>query len=393
MGKAKCLAMTQVLKHLNTGVPDPYVWVFSSVDNRHYNYNSRYLFEYVKDHLKEITPYFVINDEELRRKLSEEYGEQYFIETETVKGIQKVLRAGVWFTSAGLPVYGTKLRKNRLIINLWHGVPLKKIALLDPNLQKTARFYFRKIFSENYTCILTTSRALVPLMAESFAVPQTAVKVWGQPRNDGLFQSIDRKSLLEKIYGSLPEYEKAVLYAPTFRDYGKVRLFPFEDFDAGKLEEFLEREKMLLFLRTHIDEQGSAEPYLSDRVRCLGNREAEDVTGILNIFDCLVTDYSSIYVDYLLTGRPIIFLPYDKEEYLDERGMNFAYDEVTPGPRPRTVEAFLECLRLCGTAKDPWKKERQRVNGILNEIREPCSADICRRVLKEIQKEGSWLTD
>ncbi len=150
---------------------------------------------------------------------------------------------------------------------------------------------------------------------------------------------------------------------------------------------------MLLFLRTHIDEQGSAEPYLSDRVRCLGNREAEDVTGILNIFDCLVTDYSSIYVDYLLTGRPIIFLPYDKEEYLDERGMNFAYDEVTPGPRPRTVEAFLECLRLCGTAKDPWKKERQRVNGILNEIREPCSADICRRVLKEIQKEGSWLTD
>ncbi len=251
MGKAKCLAMTQVLKHLNTGVPDPYVWVFSSVDNRHYNYNSRYLFEYVKDHLKEITPYFVINDEELRRKLSEEYGEQYFIETETVKGIQKVLRAGVWFTSAGLPVYGTKLRKNRLIINLWHGVPLKKIALLDPNLQKTARFYFRKIFSENYTCILTTSRALVPLMAESFAVPQTAVKVWGQPRNDGLFQSIDRKSLLEKIYGSLPEYEKAVLYAPTFRDYGKVRLFPLRILTLGSWRNFW-REKRCCCFSGHI---------------------------------------------------------------------------------------------------------------------------------------------
>lgn len=388
MGKAKCLAMTQILKHLHTGEPDPYVWVFSSVDNRHYNYNSRYLFEYVKDHLKEITPYFVINDEELRRKLSGEYGEQYFIETRTAKGIRKVLGAGVWFTSAGLPVYGTKLGKNRLIINLWHGVPLKKIALLDPNLKKTAKIYFRKIFSENYTCVLTTSRKLVPLMASSFAVPESAVKVWGQPRNDGLFREIDRKALLEKIYGSLPEYEKAVLYAPTFRDYGKIRLFPFEDFDAVKLEEFLEREKMLLFLRTHIDEQGSAQPYLSRRVRYLGNQEAEDVTGILNIFDCLVTDYSSIYVDYLLTDRPMIFLPYDKEVYLDERGMNFVYDQVTPGPKPRTMKEFLECLNQCRSQVDPWKKERQRVNGILNEVTGPCSADICRRVLGKIQKEG-----
>ena len=149
MGKAKCLAMTQVLKHLNTGVPDPYVWVFSSVDNRHYNYNSRYLFEYVKDHLKEITPYFVINDEELRRKLSEEYGEQYFIETETVKGIQKVLRAGVWFTSAGLPVYGTKLRKNRLIINLWHGVPLKKNCAFGPEPAENGKILLQEdIFGE-----------------------------------------------------------------------------------------------------------------------------------------------------------------------------------------------------------------------------------------------------
>ena len=141
---------------------------FLLTDNSHYNYNSRYLFEYVKENLPEITPLFVINDPELRNSLSSKYGKQYFIETENIQGIRQALSAGVWFTSAGLPAYGTGLHKKRLIINLWHGVPLKKIALLDPNLKKAARIYFKKIFSENYTCILTTSHELIPLMARSF---------------------------------------------------------------------------------------------------------------------------------------------------------------------------------------------------------------------------------
>lgn len=386
MGKAKCLVMTQLLKHMKSDVPDPYVWIFSSVDNRYYNYNSRYLFEYVKDHLSEVTPYFVMNDEELRKKLCQKYGEQYFIETESVEGIRKVLGAGVWFTSAGLPVYGTNLKKGRIIINLWHGVPLKKIALLDPNLRKSARFYFRQLFSKNYSCILTTSKALVPLMAESFDVPERIVKVWGQPRTDGLFSDFDGAAWLEGIFGAMPQYRSAVLYAPTFRDSGKVRLFPFADFDGERLKAFLEKEKMILFLRTHIDEKGSADLYLSDRVRYLGNEEAEDVTGFLNAFDCLITDYSSIYVDYLLTDKPIIFLPYDKESYLDERGMNFAYDEVSPGPKPDTMEEFLNCLKQFADGSDTWKEERHRVSVLLNEVTEPCSQNICRRVLAKIEK-------
>lgn len=58
---------------------------------------------------------------------------------------------------------------------------------------------------------------------------------------------------------------------------------------------------MLLFIRPSVAEQGSTSPYLEKEFRFLGNEQAEDVTGILNIFDCLITDYSSIYIDYLLT--------------------------------------------------------------------------------------------
>lgn len=382
MGKAKNLLFTACLEHFGQIRPDSHIWLFSSTDNSHYNYNSRYLFEYVKENLPKITPLFVINDPELRNSLSSKYGKQYFIETESIQGIRQALSAGVWFTSAGLPAYGTGLHKKRLIINLWHGVPLKKIALLDPNLKKAARIYFKKIFSENYTCILTTSHELIPLMARSFAVSEDKIKVWGQPRNDGLFQKNDCREILGQLFPDLPEYTKTVLYAPTFRDYGQVQLFPFKDFDQEQLEAFLEKKNMLLFIRTHVAEQGSAAPYLGKRIRFLGNEQAEDVTGILNIFDCLITDYSSIYIDYLLTDKPMIFLPYDRQQYLDGRGMNFDYDDVTPGPKPETFNDFLDAL---SPKEDFWKSERTRVNRLFNEIQHPCAADICNKVLKMIR--------
>ena len=381
MGKAKNLLFTACLEHFGQIRPDSHIWLFSSTDNSHYNYNSRYLFEYVKENLPEITPLFVINDPELRNSLSSKYGKQYFIETESIQGIRQALSAGVWFTSAGLPAYGTGLHKKRLIINLWHGVPLKKIALLDPNLKKAARIYFKKIFSENYTCILTTSHELIPLMARSFAVSEDKIKVWGQPRNDGLFQKNDCREILGQLFPDLPEYTKTVLYAPTFRDYGQVQLFPFKDFDQKQLEAFLDEKNMLLFIRTHVAEQGSAAPYLGKRIRFLGNEQAEDVTGILNIFDWLITDYSSIYIDYLLTDKPMIFLPYDRQQYLDGRGMNFDYDDVTPGPKPETFNDFLDAL---SPKEDFWKSERTRVNRLFNEIQHPCAADICNKVLKMI---------
>ena len=386
MGKIKNLCMTQLVRMKKTKKPDMYTWVFSSVDNCYYNYNSKYLFEYVKEHLPQITPLFVINEENLRRELSEQYGKEYFIETESKEGIRRVLEAGVWFTSAGLPVYGTGLGKNRLIVNLWHGVPLKKIALMDPNMKKAARIYFKKIFSENYTWILTTSRELVPVMTKSFQVSEDRLRVWGQPRNDCIFAPPDRKQILEGIYSDLPEYKKVVLYAPTFRDYGNTILFPFEDFDKKVFEDFLEQEKILLLLRLHIKEAAAADAYVSSRIRRFGSEEAGDVTGMLGMFDLLITDYSSIYIDYLLTDKPLMFLPYDRERYLDGRGMNFDYDEVTPGPKPETMKEFMMEIKEFMNGEDSWKKERDRVNLKFNEVKEPCSSNICNQVLLEIKK-------
>ena len=94
---------------------------------------------------------------------------------------------------------------------------------------------------------------------------------------------------------------------------------------------------------------------------------------MLGMFDLLITDYSSIYIDYLLTDKPLMFLPYDRERYLDGRGMNFEYDEVTPGPKPETMKDFIREIRSLISGEDSWKSERDRVNLKFNEVREPCS--------------------
>ena len=106
----------------------------------------------------------------------------------------------------------------------------------------------------------------------------------------------------------------------------------------------------------------------------------EDIMEILNIFDLLITDYSSIYIDYLILNRPMIFLPYDKERYLQGRGMNFEYDKVTPGAKPESLREFMDRIHEAFSGKDPYFAERQRCNDFFNEVRQPCMQKICEEV-------------
>ena len=121
------------------------------------------------------------------------------------------------------------------------------------------------------------------------------------------------------------------------------------------------------------------------RIRLLNEDRVEDIMEILNQFDLLITDYSSIYIDYLLTGKPIIFLPYDKEAYLSDRGFNFPYDEVTPGPKPETLQELLNFVENLLYNTDDYAQQRAEVNQYFNEIQSPCCEKICRYVMRLVK--------
>ena len=170
---------------------------------------------------------------------------------------------------------------------------------------------------------------------------------------------------------------------PTFR--GKADAVDSKD-SVKEMQGYLDvldrclDEDQLLLVKLH--------PFVGNGLHLSGYQhiqkfpEGYDTYEVLNMCDVLITDYSSIYIDYLLTDKPMIFLPYDRQQYLDGRGMNFDYDDVTPGPKPETFNDFLDAL---SPKEDFWKSERTRVNRLFNEIQHPCAADICNKVLKMIR--------
>lgn len=366
------------------GEPSPECWVFSSVHNRTFNYNSSYLFLYVKEHCPQIHPYYVMNDDKKREELGEKYGKEYFLDGKTMAGIRKILSCKVWFTSTAPPLYGVGFRKKYVILNLWHGIPLKKIGMEQENLSWFTRKYYKYLFADNYEGVVTTSSHLVHIMSRSFLVEPERIKVWGQPRNDVLFSSNSEGKGLEEVFsGELPPYEKVVLYAPTFRDHEPTQLFPFQDMDRERLCQWLEEKKIFLCIRLHLYDQTGYQwiqelDRTGSRIRFLNEDRTVDIMEALKEFDLLITDYSSIYMDYLLTGKPVLFLPYDQEEYLKDRGMNFPYDQVTPGPKPKTFQEFLNSMEDLLYNHDGYVRQRESVNNFLNEIQRPCCADICK---------------
>jgi len=383
--KVKSIIKTSIAK-LFVNNTDYSTWIFSSSFNTKFNYNSKYLFEYVLKNMPEISPIYIINDDKLREQLKLKYGEEYFIETRSVKGIMRVLKSGVWFTSAGLPTYGFKLNQNRIIVNLWHGVPLKKINLMEEKIGLIRKIFIKHVLSSNYSHILTTSENLVEIMKKSFGVEEEKIKVWGQPRNDVIFDAIDVGKTLENLYKGLPKYKRVILYAPTYRENRSTKFFPFPDFDQTKLHDFLEEKEIIIFIRCHQSEVTNIDKFSSDRVQLINNDIVEDIMDVINIFDLLITDYSSIYIDFLLTEKPVLFLPYDKEEYTKLRGFNFDYASVTPGPKPNSFKEFRSEIVKLIEDNTYFHENRKHINNFFNTIKKRSASGIVDSINREINK-------
>lgn len=137
----------------------------------------------------------------------------------------------------------------------------------------------------------------------------------------------------------------------------------------------------------HLKEQGGTEKYAGTHIHFMNEDVIEDIALWLNCFDVLITDYSSIYLDYLLLNKPIIFLPYDQKEYLRKRGMNFPYGKVTPGPKPESQKEFLNCVEKALDGQDGYDSEREKCNSYFNQIKEPCSNKICDYILHDIKNK------
>ena len=243
------------------------------------------------------------------------------------------------------------------IINLWHGMPIKRISTADPDFH--TRSYAKSNLKEmaRFECMVATSDAMAALFSKTFGLPDERVHRTGQPRTD-ILMSPPTQALESRYSPPLPEHSFKILYCPTWRDGNPVKLFPFSDRDWARLDEALEALGAILFVRTHPNDPGKLKTRHARIVPMQGDI-APEVTNELGHFHCLITDYSSVYYDFLMLDRPTIFLPYDLDEYAQRPGFYIPFEEIAPGPYPASQDEFVEQLdRACRTPEVLMQKQR-----------------------------------
>lgn len=350
--------------------------VFSAFANKTFDSNSKYLFLYFLKNHPEYKSFFVINNDILRKELEDKYG-KHFIETVSMQGKIFALKACVWVISwFDLPVGGFLMKFRRTVFHLGHGTPLKNIGLLEKNISFIKKMYYALI-RMNVSYSLASSSLMSDVISRFIGISKKYIIIGGQPRNDSLMEKKETDCLTDSD-------TIKILYAPTWRQNSDVRLFPFEDFSTDGLGQFLIDNNIELFIRFHPEfEEIIPEKILAVRnVSLFSAKKYPEIMDYINQFDQIITDYSSIYFDYLLLDRPMIFIPYDYNEYNEKIGFTVPYDEYTPGPKPKTFDGFKKAVLNGAKDSSYYAEERKKINDLCNPVRN----NSCEYLFYEMKK-------
>lgn len=350
------------------------IWVIGSYGGG-YNDNSKYFFIYLNENKDKlgITPIWISNNSltvfDLRNKRYKAYKKWSLL------GVSYSLIAKVYIYSAYVGDINTWTSGNAIKINLWHGIPLKKIefdikkGILAPifngGLLSRIKYFVHYIRPD---FVLSTSNKTSELFASSFRVHKSQCLPFGYPRNTLLvsseedvwdfinkYEPLYTKEIVNKING----FSRVYVYMPTWRDSGDdffSKAFP----DLVKLNKKLRLENGLLIIKAHAATIVEKNDTSYSNIIFFENNA--DIYPILALSDCLITDYSSILFDYMLSGKEIIFYAFDESSYLNGREMYFSYHELLTGQL--IIKTFEELLLLIGRAQ-PNKMIGQDLNDLI----------------------------
>ncbi len=263
-------------------------------------------------------------------------------------------RAGYWVNNIRFTV--TYKPEDTVYLQTWHGTPLKRLGLdIDvEGPEKQARDNFLKE-SANWDYLVAQNHYSKDIFTRAFNV-KGEVLVEGYPANDSLL-NLDQEKIQEiKQKLSIPKNKKVVLYAPTWRDNarkGNSWNFSFDlKLDLLKLKRKIGRKHIILLRLHHL---------IADQLDLSGLEnfafdvsKYDDTSEILSISDILITDYSSIYFDFMTTKKPILFYMYDLEDYTSKlRGFYLDVHKDLPGPIVKTeAELISSILKINNISKE-----------------------------------------
>ncbi|MBE0471492.1 MAG: CDP-glycerol glycerophosphotransferase family protein [Methyloprofundus sp.] len=309
--------------------------------NMEFSDNAKALFEMLvlKDEFKDRV-FFVINDEDKREQLNSVYPGR-FISNLSFNEAFFILRARYWFCSAmELPLATFFQRHLRQVIHLGHGMLYKKVGLIETQARWYKKLYYTLVNS-SFTHTVATTPFFQKDISAGFGMQLNRVLFTPQPKTGqiALPKTIENVTLLNKEFTH-------ILYAPTWRPYAPVELFPFYDFELNKLSSFLAENNVHIWLRVHprFEQHINSDLLSCPNIHLFSSNNFSEVNSYLVYFDALITDYSSIYYDFLTLERPVLFFDYDLEKYNEVVGVIDEYKRVKSTETTGSTEHFKQQL-------------------------------------------------
>ena len=314
-----------------------------------------------------------------------------------LKRILKVKGAAVVISTHGIPCL--LKRKKQLVIELWHGIPFKAMGLLDKSLDLRSKKLAIKLWNK-VDVIISSSLTYSTLINACLGTYKNPYVITGFPRNDYLF---DNGRLQELFLKNDKEFrgKRIILFVPTFRkgyinriegvDRDK-NVFGFEEFDMKAFDNFLGENRALLIVKLHpFEEKFYKKVYETMNLSNFYFLTSEilesskiDLYEILPDVDLLITDYSSIYFDFLLLNKPIIFVKPDFEQYSKIRGVLLSpYDFWTPGPKVTSQDDLEKSISEIFSGKDNYVERRKELKDIFFEHQDGNSSERILQVIKD----------
>ena len=275
--------------------------------------------------------------------------------TSIYRGLYYFLTSKYFFYSFGK--YPIKPSKKQMVVNLWHLMPLKKIGNHEYGLENIDYNFFTKLVS--------SSDLFTPIMKTAFNAKDEQMLLVGNIRNDELFEEKKDKNIIW-----MPTYRNS----KNYHDSQDAFIFSLDESEFEDINTILAEYEYHLYIKLHpLEESQFKFKNNYSNIHMLSEDIISQHYGTLYKFlgttSALITDYSSVFLDYYLLDRPVAFTINDYEEYKEKRG--FVFDDIKSlmaGPTISNLEELLKFLLSVINSEDEFYIVRNKVNSIVNSI-------------------------
>ena len=290
------------------------------------------------------------------------------------------------------PFTTIRKRKGQIAVNLWHGSGYKDAGANDQTWRD----------GQDFDYVLVPGAVFVETKSKFFSCRRERVLPLGYPRYDTMKNcSSEAEAFVERLLFAA-DARKAVIWMPTYRKPDRESLIGSEseisyEYDIPLLssEEELsclntccQKNHMLLIIKRHpYQVKYSCEDRQYSNIVFLSNQDFDE-NGIqmyecLSQTDALISDYSSVAIDYMLLDKPMAFALDDFEQYKNTRGFVFENPlDYMPGHHLYSFDDMLTFLQDVADGKDPYRSDRQR---LMPEVHNPCD-NYCERIWKTVRE-------